>query len=236
MFQALKERYALWKFKRTPIAQALRAHTQMYFHDTILKSLTEEAKKQRIAEFTRRVGRILSSPNPFLSYRNELVETAFSYADLQVLCLLPEEKNDVTNSPYISGELHKHLRFCKEYQDDVARIMWQFPGFTDEEIIVALNMATVLHLYHLNGLNIVRGFFERHNLDDPKDWFKPFVKSMLIFAEQSHRQKLGLASLCGEFGIEALEHMTFSNFVRDGHQQPLFEWERHYNRVHAEVS
>jgi hypothetical protein len=236
MFEAVKQRYALFKFKRTPIAQALRAHTHTYFNDTLLKSLPPQIKKQRIAEFTQRLARITASPNPFLTYRGELAEAAFSFADLQVLCLLPEEKNDVTDSPFISGELHKHIRRCKEYQDDVAKILWQFPEFTDDELITALNMATVLHLYHLNGLNIARGLFEPRNLDDPKDWFKPLVKSTLIFAEQNHRSKLGLPSLCDEFGIAALEHMTFSNFVRDGHSQPLFEWERHYKRVHAEAS
>jgi hypothetical protein len=236
MFQALKEWYALSKFKRTPIAQALRAHTQFYFDDTILQSLAPEAKQQRIAELTHRLGTILSSPNPFLAYRSELVEAAFGYADLQVLCLLPHEKNDVTDSPYISGELHKHIRACKEHNDDVARIMWELPELANEELITALNVAAVIRLYHLNGLNIARGLFEPDNLDDPKDWFKPLVKSVLIFAEQNHRLKLELPSLCDKFGIEALEHMTFTNFVRDGHNQPLFEWERHYKKVHAEVS
>jgi hypothetical protein len=178
----------------------------------------------------------LSAQNPFLTYRGELAEAAFSYADLQVLCLLSEEKDDVTDSQYISGELHNHIRSCKDHHNEVAKIMWQCPDLTDDELIAALNIASVLHLYHLNGLNIARGLFEPYNLHDPKDWFKPLVKSTLIFAEQNHRQKLGLPSLCGEFGIEALEHMTFTNFVRDGDHQPLFEWERHYNRVHAESS
>jgi hypothetical protein len=167
MFQALKEWYALLKFKRTPIAQALRAHTHYYFDDTILQSLAPEDKLQRITELTHRLGKILTSPDPFLAYRSELAEAAYAYADLQVLCLLPHEKNDVKDSPYISGELHNHIRACKAHNDDVARIMWELPKLTDEELITVLNMATVVRLYHLNGLNIVRGLFEPHNLNDP---------------------------------------------------------------------
>jgi hypothetical protein len=236
LFEALKQRYALYKFKRTPVAGALRLHTQTYFKDTLLRSMSWEAKEKHIGDFMRRVGAMFLTTNPFLAYREELASAAYAYADLQVLCLKPEEKTDVLDSPYISGELYRHLRALKDHHDEIARILWQHPEITDEELIATLNAETVLCLYHLNGLNIIRGEIEHRVLDDPKDWFKPLVKSTLIFAENHHRNQLGLPSLCDEIGIRALEHATLMDFVRNGHQQPLFEWERHYNLVHAEAS
>ena len=114
-------------------------------------------------------------------------------------------------------------------------MIWQYPEATDEEVHATLNAEAVLCLYHLNGLNIVRGEFEPRDLEDPKDWFNPFIKSAMIFAEDCHRGNLHLPRLCPN-DLLPLQHSTFMNIVENGHQQPLFEWERHYDLVHSEVS
>jgi hypothetical protein len=181
----------------------------------------------------------MGSPNPFLAFREELAGSTYAYAELQVLCLKPDERSDIHNSPYISGDLYPYIRRCKDHHEWIARVLWENPDISDEDLIAMLNAQCVLFLYHMNGLNIIRGLFERRTLDDPKDWFKPFVRSMLIFAENTHRGKLRLPSRCGEDfdgSIRSLQHATFMDFVRTGAEQPLFAWERHYNLVHSGVS
>src|SRR6266478_3782489 len=97
-----------------------------------------------------------------------------------------EERADIFSSPYISGDLHRHIRSCGTYNREIDRMIWQYPQATDEELHATLNAEAALCLYHLNGLNIIRGEFEQRDLDDARDWYKPFIKSALIFAEDCH--------------------------------------------------
>jgi hypothetical protein len=239
VFDAIKRRWQEHKFRQTVEAQALRAHTRRYFNETMLRSLSKQEKNRHIHEFLQNLGRILTSQNQFLSFREQLGSSVAGYAELQVLCLKPEEKSDVHDSPYLSGELYPYIRQCKDHVEWVGRLLWERPTINDDDLIATLNARCVLILYHANGLNILRGLFEHRSLDDPKDWFKPFVRSMLIAAENTHREKLNLPSMLGEgfeAMIRALQHATFLNFVVDGAEQPLFASERHYNLVHSEVS
>jgi hypothetical protein len=156
-----------------------------------------------------------------------------------VLCLKSAEKSDVHDSSYISGELYPYIRRCKDHHEWIARVLWEQPDISDEDLVATLNAQCVLLLYHMNGFDILRGLFERRTLGDPRDWFKPFVRSMLIWAENTHRGNLQLPSMFGgdfDGSIRSLQHATFMDFVRTGAEQPLFAWERHYNLLHSDVS
>jgi hypothetical protein len=240
VFAVIKNQWQQYKFRQTVEAQALRAHTQTYFSETILHSLSRNAKNGHIQQFLQNVSAIMTSQNPFLAFREQLGASVTGYAELQVLCLKPHEKADVHDSPYISGELYPYIRQCKDHVEWIDRLLWEQPTINDDDLIATLNARCVLILYHSNGPNILRGLFEHRSLDDPKDWFKPFVRSMLISAENTHRQNLKLPSMLGgeelQASIRALKHATFLNGVVDGAEQPLFAWERHYNLVHSEVS
>jgi hypothetical protein len=76
--------------------------------------------------------------------------------------------------------------------------------------------------------------FERFDFKDKKDWFRPFVRSMLIWHEHLIREKLGLPDLMPDF-ILPLQHSTFFNIVHNGHQHPLYEFERHYGISHDAI-
>ena len=95
-------------------------------------------------------------------------------------------------------------------------------------------MNCAVFLYYLNGWNIVR---TATKLDPAyradKDWFRPFVTSMLISSEHNARRELGVPSLFTD-GTASLRHASFMAGVARGEPNPLFEWEQHYRRKHQD--
>jgi hypothetical protein len=239
MFSGIAQRVRDWnavrKFNQSVIGMALQSHTHTFFNETMLRTLSKKAKQDHVLRFMDRVGEITKAENPFLAYRKELAQAAYAYADFQVLVLLPNEKVGLFDSRYISAELSLFIRASAKTDKHIEKIIWQHPDATDDELYWTLNAEAVLCLYHLNVLNMVRSEFERRELNDPKDWFKPLVKSCLIFCESYRRNDLGLPTLCPD-DVFPLQHGTFVSIVEKGYQQPLFEWERQYGLVHADVS
>jgi hypothetical protein len=92
MLNFIKERLELWKFRRTPIAQAIRAHTDEYFSLPSLSRTTDENRERIVADFCQKLGWIYSSPDPALACRERLAEYALLFAKLQVLALTEPEK------------------------------------------------------------------------------------------------------------------------------------------------
>jgi hypothetical protein len=138
---------------------------------------------------------------------------------------------------YISGELSQYIWQCADFNDDIARIIWEHPQCTDDELLSFANVNCAVLLYYLNGWNLVR---VATKIDPPaqsadKDWFRPFIRSMLIYSEDTARKKLGLPRLCMD-DIAPLRHSSFMIHVASGEANPLFEWERHYERKHNDES
>ena len=151
--------------------------------------------------------------------------------------LTPQEKAEIfSDVRYISGELSRYIRQAADFNEEVARIIWEHPECTDDELIVFANLSCAFYLYDLHGWNLVRVATKidpAYSAD--KDWFRPFVRSMLISSENDARQKLGLPSLFTD-SIAPLRHATFMVGVAKGQANPLFEWERSYRRKHREES
>jgi hypothetical protein len=182
-------------------------------------------KQNIVQQFSNRLIAIDRAPNPFLTFREELCNAAIAYADLQVLCLTPQEKAETLGGVrYISGELSRYIRQTADFNKDVARIIWEHPQCTDDELIVFANCYCAVFLYYLNGWNLVRVATKidpAYSAD--KDWFRPFLTSMLISSEHNARQKLGLPSLFTD-GVAPLRHASFMGGVTKGQTNPLFEW------------
>jgi hypothetical protein len=189
-----------------------------------------------VEQFSNSLIAIGKAPNPFQAFREQLCNAAIAYADVQVLSLTPEEKSETYGDVrYISGELSRHIRRCADFNNEIARIIWEHPQCKDDELIVFTNVSCAVFSYYLNGWNLVR---VATKLDPPapsadKDWFRPFITSMMIFSEHTARQKLGLPSLCAD-EIAPLRHSSFMVGVARGEANPLFEWERSYGRKHSE--
>ena len=129
--------------------------------------------------------------------------------------------------PHISGELHLHIRALSDYNTELKELKWSNVGLKDEDLVSFCNSRSALLLFYMNGINMVRiEFKDRHST---KDWFKPFLRAMLIWDEDTYRHQIGLPSLLPN-DLKALEYSTFMNMVVNGVQNPLYEWEMTYNQ------
>ena len=228
MLKFIREQVELWKFQRTPLAQAIRQHTQEYFHGgSALTSFTQENKEKLVADFCQRVSLIYQSENPVLACRELLAEYMLLFAQLQVHCLKENEKAEMFygENPYISGQLWRHIQESSDHHEELARYKWEDPELSPEDLVGIANTRCALYLYYVNGMNIVRNALGDESKD--KDWFRPFVEAMLVNEEDHLRRKLDLPELVpGHLG--ALRYSVFLNYVVDGEQHPFFTWCREF--------
>jgi len=228
MLNFVKDQIAIWKFKRTPFAQAIQLHTQEYFHgESALSSFNQKSKERLIGEFCQRAGLIMQSPNAVMACREALVEYTLLFAQLQVHCLKEPEKAQMfyRDNPYISGQLWRHIRDGSDHSDELAQYKWETPDLTDEELIGIANTRCALLLYYANGFNMVR--IELGDKREEKDWFRPLVEACLVDEEHNLREHLGLPLLMPS-DLGSLVYGSFVNYVLNGEQHPFFAWARDF--------
>lgn len=132
---------AVAKWRASPVGRALQEYTDLYVSDAaILGSHSDNYKRKLIAELYESVATIYGAESPFLKCRQTLATYIDSYADWMVLALKPEEKlalgqDDPRNSPYISGELHRQIRYCAQYNGELANLISKDQHMLDEELI-----------------------------------------------------------------------------------------------------
>jgi hypothetical protein len=189
------QKRAAIRFHRSPLGQDLRRHTTFYFEKSILRGLPQESKDRLTEDFYGRIIAIAQSDNPFMHCREQIADYAISYANFQVLSLKPEEQAEGSHdSPYISGQLHVHIRECSAHNDELSQLLWKHPEVSDQDLIERANAKCAVYLYFLNGLNRVRYEFKDYEPAEGKDWFRPVIRSMLISEEANYRRKIGLPS------------------------------------------
>lgn len=227
MLGFVRQAIGIWKWKRSPLGQALSMHTRDYFYSqTALSSLSQQGKDKLISDFYSKVFGLAQSSNSALELRTLLAEYVLLFAQLQVLCLTEEEKAQAfyKDNPYISGELWRQIEALCEDVDELACFRWETPDVTKEDLISFANARCALYLYYANGLNMVR--LEIGDKAD-KDWFRPFVEAMLVWHESSIREKHGLPQLVPGV-VGGLTYSAFMNYVVDGLPNPFFEWVKNF--------
>ena len=224
-FERRKEKKAIKEWYQSPLGQALLLHTQEYFSYPRLSELTQETQDIIKTNLMQHVMDVVNAENPFIALRDEIAGQVLIYSEYQVLCLTEEEKKefDFSNCPYISGELYKDIDKADKYMTELDEFKWKNPDITNEQLISYCNSKSLVSLYYMNGINLLRREFDDY--DDEKDWFKPFIESQLIAQEYLARDKMELPQLIGD-SIEYLKYSTFLNLVRNGHENPLYEWEK----------
>jgi len=226
LLQVIKEYWALQKFKKSPLGEALRQHTQEFFYgDTVLVHFSDANKQKLIGDFTQKLAEIYDSPNWQATMRRSLTEFVLAYASLEVLCLKESERSHIHygKNPYISGTLYHRISDAVAHTDELGRFVFetggeQVPG----DLISFCNTRCALYLYYMNGINLVR-----ISNGDEVDWYKPFVEAMMVWAEGNIRHKLDMPQLIeGYSGLGHLCYFSFMNFVLDGSSNPFFEWSK----------
>jgi hypothetical protein len=222
MFAAIKDYFVAQKFMRTPLAQALRQHTQDYLHgDTVLRDFRQDNKEKFVAHLMSEIGAAFQSPNPALAVRERIVAYTIQYADLQVLALNEAEKPQMfyAENPHISGELHGQIDAAAEHVDELAKFQWQ-GGEKGQDLIDFCNVRCAIYLYYMNAFNMARN--ELGDKTDP-DWFRPLVEAQLVYAENTIREKMGLPLTTADM-IDALAYWIMAENVVQGIADPYYEW------------
>ncbi|GAB1266722.1 hypothetical protein [Aurantivibrio infirmus] len=233
MFNELIENYkvkkAIKKWKNSSIGGALVKHSQDFFSNSgYLSHFTEENKQNIILDLYQKVFELSDKENPFLSMRKILADSVCGYAQYKVLCVTEEEKSTqfYSDCPYVSCELKNKLIEYSAYDDELGELVWKDNSFTSEDLISFCNVRSIVYLYYVNGLNYVRAEFK--DVDNQKDWFRPFIKAMLIWEEEQVRKKLKLPSLLPNT-LDALRYSTFMNMVISGDKNPYYEFEKEWS-------
>ena len=205
---------------------------------TILGSHSEEFQSDLKQEMHATVSDILRAENSLLKCREKLAAYVVEYADWMVLGLKREEKPDLKKQlgamSYVSGELHRHIRYCSQYNSDLARVIQQNKDATDDMLVSWANARSCASLYVMNCINVVRADVGDFPSGHQRDWFQPFVQSMLIWKEDEYRNKIGLPTILPD-GLAAC-HSTFLTCVLEGVRDPLSYWETAYGLKHGDVS
>ena len=221
-----RQKKATKEWHRSALGQALADNAHKCFYgESILTGSADSFKQEVITDFYEKIFGLMTAPNPFLTMREYIASYMFNYATFQVLCLKEVEKAawEYSDCPYISGELYKHIQKLSEYNEELKKLKWKTEGISDEELILTCNFKSALYIFYMNGMNYVR--CELKDMDTKKDWLHPFAKSMLIWQEDFYRGEIGLTSLLPD-SFDAIRHSTFMNMVKNGHENPFYEWEK----------
>jgi hypothetical protein len=225
LFKRLKEKKALREWQRSSLGRVLAAHVNEYFSKyPRFSGMEADDKQETVGELFRQVAEVLQAENPGMKLRESLANLVLAFAE-QVLCLTEEEKRGqvYADCPYISGELYRFIERAVPHVELLRELKWKNPEFSNENLVGVCNMRSGRILFYLNGLNHVR--YEFKDYDKQKDWFQPFLRAMLIWYEDNHRQKMGLPSLLPD-EMDGLKHSTFMNMVVNGVVNPYYEWEK----------
>lgn len=179
------QRRAIKAWNKSVLGQALANHSREYFYegDTRLSSFNEKNKQKLISDFYAKVIAIDQVENPLLAMRENIADSVCGFAKLQVLCLKPDEKKEAfyADCPYISGTLYAHIRELSEHNEELKQLKWTHGDLSDDDLISFCNGRSAVFLYYVNGLNIVRAAGD--DVDEAKDWLRPFIRSSLIWED-----------------------------------------------------
>jgi hypothetical protein len=192
MLDSLWRKLALSLFVRSGWGQELQKHTDRVFAGSMLRDFSDKGKRERAEELYLRVMEIDRHADRFAAFRQEIASAGLIYGELNALTLKPEECTGMHASPYISGQLHGRIKDAAKYNEMVAHICGRPEVGNDDDLYWAVQAQAVLSLYWVNGFNLLRGKYEPQNVGVGPEWFRPFVKSMLIWGEYVHRNELGL--------------------------------------------
>jgi hypothetical protein len=238
MLQYLKEIKRLWDWNRSELGQLINVHNKTFMDMARFAGFSDNRKQTIIGELMSTIQSIVNAENQLVALRKEIVDAAFHEADLAVLALTESEKQAgfCSDVDAISGELYHHIVDCAAHQNGLKTVLPHIDPnevarenmtMTDALRDVA-NTQSLIALYHLNGLHMVRPVFN----DGPpngRDWFRPMVVSAMIHLEDVYRGKIGMPSLLRE--RESFMHLAFGSLVLR-EKNPLLAWEAEFKVRH----
>jgi hypothetical protein len=216
----------------------INSHNKTYMNIPRVAGFSDERKRTMISGLMTAIQGIANSENQLAALRKEIVDAAYWEADLGVLCLTEAEKRDgfYAGVPSISGELHHRITDCAPHQEGLATVLPHI-DMTElarekmsmtEALCGVANTQSLIALYRLNGLNLIRNSFA-DGIKSSRDWFRPLVVSTLIVKEDDYRGKIGMPSLLRD--NEPFQHRAFGALTMR-ETDPLKAWEAEFGVRH----
>jgi len=232
LFKSAKPSRVAFFSKDAVLEEALQEHTAAYFHSGhTLSSFSPEARQRIVNDLRQRISEIWASPTGKQELRRLIAEYVLLYAALTVFALTEDEKvmMEYGRNPYISGQLHHHIRRAGELHDEMRGQVDR--GLSDHELVAFANTRAAIMLYYANALNMVR--IRRGDTLPRRDWYKPFVEAMLVWEEDNARERLGLPRLVpGE--LHGLPYYGFLEVVLAGENDPVRRWQQKFPQLHLD--
>lgn len=208
--------------------EALHHHTKTYFYSgQALAALSDEAKLALIADLRARIATIESSNDSRSLIRQHLSDFVLLYAGVAALALTEDERPlmEFGRNPFITGELHRHIRDAAANHGELAPLLSQ--GASNEELMSFANKRAAVALYFANAFNMVR--IQNGDVTQP-DWYRPFVEAMLVWEEDDMRDRLAMPRLVrGE--VYGLAYYSFLEIVLSGEPDPLNAWQNRWSEL-----
>jgi hypothetical protein len=221
-----KEQKSIEKFWKSEFGQRLTAHNEQYFGPgSVWEGFSLETRQELCGWLLQRIFGVYEAADAFSAMRLELAAMVSCHA--QLVILLRNPVNDWSQSRYISGEVHLHIRSCAAHCDipELAEELWRSPQASDADLYGLARQRSIYYDYVFNGINLLRYDFDDFAGGKDRDWLTPFVRSMMIWHEHVYRSKIGLPTLFEDKLIKAHPHSDFFTLVHNGVRNPLFEWE-----------
>jgi len=200
--------------------RAVEEFNEYYFTKVFLASKSE--RDVITAELRKTIESIEISADPMRALCEQIVLRANLYGDFEVISLDRDLKtrNLLHNTPFISGDLHRHIRECAAHVGALKELVAE-PDATDEVLyeVTKMHAARFMH-----SLQVFRLMFVAGAGAEP-DWFAPVIISSLIWAEHKYRTRLGLASLLVRPQDIEL-HKRLFELVREATPNPMSLWQK----------
>jgi len=230
-FENLWDRISQKIIFSNPLNQIVLLNVQKEIHESpheLIQKLSKEQKEKIILEIYNAVETIWKAPDRVLANREKLLECMLSQVHYEILMLEPG--NELCGFHGISGELKGFLPEFSQKEIESGGFVWrQESKPTKDE---AYNLAWGIWWranFYCKTLNQIRVYLKDYNTNLERDWYFPLHYALAAFEEYNFREEYGLKQIIE--GIRAIQYSTFLHSVRQGHKDPLAEWEKTYNEV-----
>ena len=227
MFQAYKDRVALKRWQKSALGSALRDHgAASFWSESAPLSWFDDAEKTRHCIELHAIGmNIASSENPILSARAEMSRFVNDAAILSVISMTENAKLEhelFADSPFISGKLLQYIESVVEHLDELAKLRFDDAGLPTKDVASYCANRANLMLIYSNAMNLISIYLEQR-ANDPSEWYRAFMQSAMIVAEDGIRQKIKRPSLLPS-PVASLVYSSFNDYVLSGEPDPFFKW------------
>jgi hypothetical protein len=210
------------------MGEALRDHGHSFFwsDDAPFAHLDDDQKLKHCAELHAAAIGIMGSENPVIACRERMSGYVENFALLMVIGMRDEGKREVevyADSPYISGDLRKHIEKIVPHVEELGQLRFDDPEITSEEIGDYCTARASLHLFYTNGLNMLSIYLE-DRAHKKSEWYRAYTQAAMVAAEDSIRRKIELPSLFPPYAHGDLVYSMFMQYVINGDTDPFFSW------------